>query len=160
MSTIRSPEQAVRKRLTAYLNEEREIDNQIERIENLEEKITGIQSPDLSGMPKGQNVSKDRMLKMVAEKLELEREVRAMIDHHEQESAWIKRTVKRIKKPDERACIRMRYLDMEGWGKVSKMLYGAKKDYHLRTDSYIRRTTKLHGRAIKSMACCLAEKEG
>lgn len=158
LGSIESFEQAVRERLLNYRYEEREIDNQIERIDNLGVKMVSIKSPEMNGMPRAQSPASDRIGKMLAQKDELEREVRGMINHHYEEREWINATLRGVKNPDERACIQMRYLDMESWRRVSEMLYGAKKDFQERTDSYLRRTSKLHNRAIRHMALVIETK--
>ena len=135
-----------------YRDREREIDNQIERIENMEAKITGLHSPEVTDMPKAQNPAQDRIGIMVVNKMDMESQVRNLIKYQEGERKWIQGLVVHVKNADERACIRMRYIDVESWSKVSFMLFGHNDDYDERRDSYLRRTTKLHGRAIQKMA--------
>ncbi len=142
---------AVKTRLMEYRERERDIDNQLERIDNLSEKMVSLQSPELSGMPHAQFSSHDRIGKMIARKDEIEHEVKDLMDIQESERRWIEGIITHIK-ADERACIQMRYIDMESWSKVSMLLYGNKDDYEERKDSYLRRTTNVHGRALVQMA--------
>ncbi len=158
--TLKDDIRALKERLMDYRERERDIDNQIERIENLDEKMRSLQSPELSGMPHAQNVINDRIGKMYAEKDELEHEIRDLIEFQSSEREWIKGILSHIKKADEKACIQIRYLDVESWGKVSLSLFGTNEDYQERRDSYIRRTTKLHGRALMDMAAYLREQQG
>ena len=143
---------SIKTRLMNYREMEREIDNQIERIENLQAKMSGIGSPVLSDMPKSPNTVHDRIGRMVAQKDEMERKVRKLVDIQSRERHWIQNILSHLKKADERAVIQMRYIDSESWSNVSRMLFGAKDDYEEKQESYLRRTTKLHGRALVSMA--------
>lgn len=58
----------------------------------------------------------------------------------------------RLKRSDERAVIRSRYLDGASWGDVVDLLYGDEEDLLEREDMYRKRVFKLHGRALLSMA--------
>ena len=147
----------IKKRLMAYRDIDRDIDNQIERIENLEAKMCSIGSPELSDMPKSPNTVGDRLASQIALKCEMEDKVRSLIEHRDEERRWIEGVLSHIKNPDERAVIEMRYIDVENWPDVSRMLFGRKVDYEDRMESYLRRTTKLHGRALVSMAMAVAE---
>lgn len=148
----KSAVQAVKDRLMDYREREREIDNQIERIENMEAKLTGLHSPEITDMPRAQNPAQDRIGSMVVKKREMEMRVLELINIQNEEREWIKGLVRRLKRADERACIEMRYIDAESWSKVTRMLFGNREDYQDRRDSYLRRTTKIHGRALQQMA--------
>lgn len=150
---------ALKKRLIGYTDLEREIDNQIERLENIESKMYSIGSPELSDMPKASTVVGDRIGNMVAKKSELEETVRELVKRQSEERAWIQETLRHIKKADERAVIQMRYIDSESWQRVSYMLFGCNEDYPQREESYLRRTTKLHGRALVNMVNYLNSKK-
>lgn len=149
--------QSIKDRLIEYRERERDIDNQIERIENLEAKMVSLQSPEISGMPTAHSVVKDKICKMIAQKDEMEKQVRRLIEIQDFEREWISGILSCLKSADERACIQMRYLDVESWPKVSKMLFGHYEDYEERRDSYLRRTTKIHGRALKNISDYLEE---
>lgn len=161
METVCKPKrvQIIKSRLMGYRERERDIDNQIERIENLEEKLFSLRSPVISGMPASHNAAKDKIANMIAQKDELEREVRMLVSMQDKERAWIEGMLSYLQKANERACIRMRYIDAENWSKVAEMLFGNMDDFNDRMDSYIRRTTKTHNRAIEKMADYLTDEE-
>lgn len=144
--------QAVKDRLMDYREREREIDNQIERIENLQVKMVSLQSPEMSGMPRPSFSASDRIGQMLARKDEMERHVKKLINYQESERLWIQGVLSHLKKADERACIQMRYIDVESWPAVASMLFGNNQDFEERKDSYLRRTTHLHGRALQRIA--------
>lgn len=147
----------IKKRLLEYRDNEREIDNQIERIENLESKLGSVGSPILSDMPKAPNSAADRMASQIAQKYDLEEKVRGLIHHQEEERGWIYSLTSHLRNADERAVIEMRYIDVESWPSVCKMLYGHENDYEDHYESKMRLTTKKHGRALMNMAIYVAE---
>ena len=85
--------------------------------------------------------------------------MRELIDHQVEEQRWIDGVLLHIGNANERAVIRMRYVDAKSWPNVSKMIFGRNEDYEEKADSYLRRTTKLHGRALVDMATYISEHE-
>lgn len=151
---------ALKDRLMEYREREREIDSQIERIENIKGKMIGLRSLEMSGMPHAQFATKDRLTKLLAQKEEVEKDVMRMIGIQESEKEWINSLLKHVKRADERACIRVRYIDVESWTQVAKILFGSNEDFYERKDSYLRRTTKIHGRALQQMAEWQGDQKG
>ena len=88
----------VKDRLLGYRETEREIDNQIERIENFEDKMLRVSSPEISDMPRSPSPSFDKTDRMVARKLELEAKVRKLIEHQENERRWIESVLSKMDK--------------------------------------------------------------
>ena len=76
MANIRSSGHQIKKRLLEYMDTERYLDSQIERLRTLESKMYSIGSPEITDMPKGSNVIKDRIGTMVAKKEEIGARVR------------------------------------------------------------------------------------
>lgn len=55
--------------------------------------------------------------------------------------------------PDQRAVLQMRYLDGCRWLEITEMLFGGDPDYFdERQDSFLRRTHKIHGKALAALA--------
>ena len=141
----------VKKRLSDFMDAEKYIDNQLERLEYLTSKISSVGSPELTDIPKSPNMSGDRMARDIAKKMELEAEIEGLIREQNRERKWIRGVLAHISKPNERSVIELRYIDGWSWKKVSEILFGSMPDYEEHEDSYISRTTKLHGRALVSM---------
>ena len=78
------------------------------------------------------------------QKFDLEEDIRATLEHRRRERMFFAKIIRRLKRSDERAVIRSRYLDGASWGDVVDLLYGE--------DMYRKRVFKLHGRALLSMA--------
>lgn len=149
--------EAIKNRLVEYRERERDIDNQIERIERLEMKMTSIGSPTISDMPKAASPSHDKIGSMIAQKEELETCIREDIKKQESERIEIEGILKKLKHSDERAVIRMRYFDGASWNDVMDMLFGSRNDFLDREDTYLRRTHRIHGSALLNMAIYIEE---
>jgi len=129
----------------------REIDNQIERLEYIEATMSSAASPELSGMPKSPGVKNDRTAMLVIRKMELEETIKEAIDAEADERAAIELLIQQLKKPDERAVIRLRYFDRAGWSEICKMLFNEAEDFEENVDNYMRRTFRLHGKALVNL---------
>jgi len=143
---------SVRSRLDAYLAKEAEIDNQIERLERLETKMEGVGAQVISDMPRSHNASTDRFADMLHRKSLLDEEIRTMVKDQKTEWEAIETILMNVDNPDERAVIRMRYLDRSSWDDVNDMIFGGKKDFLDKEESYKRRVFRLHGAALLDMA--------
>ena len=141
----------VKARLNRYREKDRDIDNEIERLEWLEAKLYNVGSPQISDLPKG-TPSKDRKESMIDKKDTLSNRIMDMIKEQEKERVWIEGILASFYKSDEKAVIRMRYIDGCKWNEVTEMLFGNEEDYDDKRESYLRRTTKLHERALINMA--------
>lgn len=142
----------IKGRLEAYRDKNRDIDNQIERLERMEARMYGLGSPVMSDMPKGSNGSTDRMADMIAMRDCLKEEIEISVNEQSEERAYFEKVVKTFRNSDEKAVIRMRYFDGVQWEEVVDMLFGGKKDYLGKEDTYKRRTFKIRKRALYHMA--------
>ena len=130
----------------------REIDNQIERLERMEATMTSPSGPNLIGMPRASGNTSDRVAIQVARKIELEETIKKAIEAERKEREAIEIMVQQIKKPDERAVIRLRYFDRAEWPEICKILFGESEDFDVNTDNYMRKTFRIHGTALISLA--------
>lgn len=144
--------EAVKQRLIDLRDLRREIENQSERLERLETKLVGVGAQALTDMPKSPSQSNDRISDLVQQKFDLEEDIRATLEHRRRERMFFEKIIRRLKRSDERAVIRSRYLDGASWGDVVDLLYGDEEDLLEREDMYRKRVFKLHGRALLSMA--------
>ena len=144
--------EAVKQRLIDLRDLRREIENQSERLERLETKLVGVGARALTDMPKSPSPSNDRISDLMQQKFDLEEDIRATLEHRRRERMFFEKIIRRLKRSDERAVIRSRYLDGASWGDVVDLLYGDEEDLLEREDMYRKRVFKLHGRALLSMA--------
>ena len=115
---------AVKERLNEYREKERDIDNQIERLVRLVTKMSSVGAQTITDMPRSQGTDGDRIGKLVAEKEELEADIRS--DERDQKEEWskIEAILSKLKHSDERAVIRIRYHDRESWSTVAEVIFG------------------------------------
>lgn len=116
--------EAVKQRLIDLRDLRREIENQSERLERLETKLVGVGAQALTDMPKSPSPSNDRISDLMQQKFDLEEDIRATLEHRRRERMFFEKIIRRLKRSDERAVIRSRYLDGASWGDVVDLLYG------------------------------------
>lgn len=138
----------IKERLRRYSEMQRDIDNQIERLERMEAAMEAPSSPQLTGMPRGGSGTPDRIGRMVERKERLQAEVSAAIEREKAEHEALEVIIQALRDPDERAVLRMRYFDRMGWGEIAEMIYGDQGDYR----TILRRTYKLHGNALFNLS--------
>ena len=64
----------------------------------------------------------------------------------------IESLIDRIEKPDERTAIEMRYLDGARWKPICFALFGEEPDYDAEEQRYLKRTHRIHGTALLTLA--------
>lgn len=143
---------AVKYRLIEYRERAKDIESQTERLDRLEMKILSIGSPTLSDMPKSPSPPQDRTTALIADKIDLENDIRQAIAEQRREKKAIEVILRKLRHSEERAVIRMRYFDGASWNDVVDMLFGDKDDFLGKEDTYLRRTHKIHGSALLNMA--------
>lgn len=144
--------EAMKRRLVEYRDMNREIENQIERLERLEEKMYSPSSPNLSGMPKAPSSVRDNFVDDIARKDELEKKIRKLISLRDSERKAIEGLTGKLRNPDERAVVCMRYIDSEEWDDIIAMLFGVSKESDDDYDNYKQRMFRLHRSAMSKMA--------
>ena len=142
----------IKERLGEYTRLLREIDNQYERLGLMEMTMAAPPGLSMTGMPRGSGTPSDRTGLMVMRKMELEEQIKETIAEEQKERASIEALIQRVKHPDERAVLRLRYFDRADWDGICAALYGDRQDYLDRLDSYQNRTYKAHGRALLRLA--------
>ena len=142
----------VKERLVAYGEREDDISNQQVRLDRIEMRLTSIRSSSPSDMPKSKGVSQDKEAELIAEKIDLENDIKRSQSEQKRERKSIEELLSHLKKSSEKAVIRMRYFDREDWSGVSCMLFGGKDDFLDKEESYLRRTYMIHGAALLNMA--------
>ena len=145
-------QKAMKDRLCEYRSLNKEIDNEIERLERMEDRLYSLGSPTLGDMPKSKSSVYDKMADRVARKVDLEATIKELISYRDSERVAIEGMVRRLRNADERAVIRMRYLDLEEWEDILYMLFGGKEDYDDKYDNYKQRMFRLHSAAIEGLA--------
>ena len=145
-------EEKVRRRLEEYRYDERELENQKERFERLESKMKSIGAQVITDMPRAPSQTFDKMSDYVAKKDELLQDIAEIENRHRSDRHAIEHILKRVRKPDERAVVRGRFIDDMSWDEVANMLFGERDDYLDKLDSYQRKSFLLLSCAVERMA--------
>lgn len=143
---------AIREKLEHYKALPRRIDNLIERLEYLESTMGSASTPNLSGLPSGGGDGTSKTECQVCKKLELEDQIRALIADEEKERRELEALIGLMEKPDEQTVIEMCYIDGAKWWPICEALYSSMDDYEEKADKYLKRTFKIHGSALQSLA--------
>ncbi len=143
---------AIKEKLEKYAGFQRLIDNQIARLENLTATLGSISSPGYSGMPTGSGDGTSKQERQVLRKIELEEKIRDMIAEEANQRGEINDMLDSMENPDERTVIELRYLDRQSWWSVSATLFGEEPDYDAHEKRYLKRTFKIHGSALQTLA--------
>lgn len=140
-------EPITKERLKRYIRLRQEIENQLERLGRMAASIESPGSMKMDGMPHS-NFAVDRMAIAVSRKIELEDTIKAGLQKEYEEVKELEAGVQLLEEPNERQVIRLRYFDGLTWMEICEALYGKKKDYADRIETYERRTYKIHGAAL------------
>ena len=151
---------AIKQKLESYATLQRKIDNQIERLENLNATMGSPSTPNLTGLPSGGGDGTSKIERQVAKKDELEKKIRRMIMEERQLRKELEQLIETLKNPDEQTVIEMRYIDRTKWWTVCAALYSTEPDYNEKADKYLKRTFKLHGSALQALARLSIEEPG
>ena len=146
---------AVKDWLVEYREKDRDIDNQIERLERLVSKMTAAGAQVISDMPRSSGSVGDRLGVLVAQKEDLELSIRAAVESQSQKRRKIEAILSTLRHSDEKAVIRIRYIDRESWNTVAELMFGSREDYDEKEDTYLRRVHKVHGAALQNMAAAM-----
>ena len=90
----------IKKKLESYAALHRRIDNQIERLENLEAVMGSISSPSFDGISGGGGDGTSKQERQVIQKVTLEETIRRMIADEDQERSELEALISEMEKPD------------------------------------------------------------
>lgn len=143
---------AIKEKLQHYATFQRRIENKIERLVYLESVMGSPSSPNLSGMPGGGGDGTSKTERQVVQKDELTQAINAMQQEEYDERMELELLIGKMKNPDEQTVIEMRYFDHARWWAVCAALFGDMEDYEEHEKRYLKRTFKIHGSALQSLA--------
>lgn len=126
-----------------------------ERLAALQSRAESARTASLSGLPHAAGETVDRVGVIVAQIDELTKENARLWQkvgelRREREAA-----IKQIHGhgwPEQRAVLRLRYIDLETWSDTAFFMFGSKPDYIEKEDTYLRRAYKIHGKALYELA--------
>lgn len=144
--------ESVKNRLNEYRALCEEIENEFERLDRMRMKATSVSGMRISDMPRIQPHEFDRTAEIVARIIDLEKDIEGLVDKKKTEGELIESLIRKLEKPDERAIIRVRYLDHEEWEDVMFVLFGNRSDYNQKYDAYKQTMFRRHRSAIAELA--------
>lgn len=143
---------AVKDQFLAYKREEQEIAKLKDQKAMVQSQMTGIRAQELSDMPRSPSVSNDKMTEYVVRVEALDAQIRWRERRQATCRASLMRLVGLLKRPEERAIIRCRYLKGMEWSEVLKSVYQNEPEFQKKQDAYRRKMFRQHDGALKEMA--------
>ena len=134
----------IKKKLESYAALHRRIDNQIERLENLEAVMGSISSPSFDGISGGGGDGTSKQERQVIQKVTLEETIRRMITDEDRERSELEALISEMEKPDEQTVLEMHYFDAANWWTICAALHGSREGVHY--DGEQKASDFLHGR--------------
>ena len=123
-----------------------------QKLEVLDDRSRSPSSPTIDGLPHGSGFRNptDNYAVRIEELLDQieQAEAEAEAIFKEIESAIEKMPGTTAALVRQKEILKLRYIDLLKWGDISRVLFGSKDDYTAREESYIRRTTKTHSKAL------------
>lgn len=163
MDEKRYDTEAVKAKLTEYVEKVKYYRHQCERMDRLQTKIIGVGAQVLSDMPKAPSHDNDRAADLIAQKIDLENELSETAAELLEERRGIEKAIASLKNADQKAVILSRYIDGESFKDVNELVFGGKIDFADKEDSYMRRVFNIHGAALIGLAAyyglCQADTE-
>lgn len=135
--------------LKDYVKLREEIECEQCRLLMLESKITGMSGKCNDGMPKGSAGEFDRMTLQIANKIDIENNLKKLYQEEAQKRKSIEAAVNNLlEHPYEKMVIRLKYIDGLSWQTICSVIYSRKGDYIEEQDKYMRNIYRIHGRAL------------
>ena len=138
--------------LKAYVQNEAEIDELLEKLRYIKSHATSIGAQEITDMPRAPMNARDPMVEYVIRVDELERKLREKIRAHIQSKAALEAVIERMESPKQQKIIRYRYIYGMGWSEVIYECYHEKKDYQQKMRAYQKRVYRDHEKALDEMA--------
>lgn len=104
----------IRNRFVRYTEMVQDIDYQVERLARLEASALAPSSSSWDGLPGGRGTPSDRTGRSASVLADLRIEVSRLIEEEKTERGALERLVSALP-PDERAVLRLRYIDLATW---------------------------------------------
>ena len=142
----------IRALLTGFGDFQDKIDLAEGRLEYLEYKSYSPSGSNLSGMPGGTRDGTSKQERDYIRKEEQKEKLEEMYAEESRRREEIEGLIECMKKPKEQTVIEMRYLDRTPWNAINAVLHGDEPDFDEETLRYLKRTFKIHGHALQSLA--------
>ena len=142
----------IKKLLAAFTKLRKRIDNTEKRLEALELSVGAPATPSYSGMPGGGGERSSEQERYAIKKEEIQEKLENMYAEENRRREEIEGLIELMEKPNEQTVVEMHYLDNAKWWPICAALYGDEEDYDENEQRYLKRTFKVHGSALQSLA--------
>ena len=152
--TEKQPKQTdeIKELLASYKKLQKRIDNTEKRIECIEITMGAPSTPNYSGMPGGSRDNSSKMERDIIKKEELEEKLGNLYAEENRLREEIEGLIELMGKPDEQTVIEMHYIDGAKWWPICAAIYEDEPDYDENPQRYLKRTFKIHGSALQTLA--------
>lgn len=148
----KSQADSVKEWLIAYRSSEGRINEKLEKLRELRERMTSVGAQQMTDMPRAPQNTRDKMAEYVIRADELEREISEMIAVHSECKLAIEAAVGKLESETKKKIIRYRYIDGKDWSDIVETLYKDKKDWSVKINSYTRRVYRYHDKALEDLS--------
>lgn len=142
----------IREWLKAYTQNEKEIDELLEKLRYIRAKATSIGCQEISDMPRAPLKIKDTLAEYMIRCDELERKIKDKIETHQSSKAALEGVIQRMESPKQQRIITYRYIYGMEWSDVIYECYKDKPDYQVKIKAYSKRVYRDHDRALEEMS--------
>jgi len=142
----------VRDWLRAYVKNEAEIDELLEKIRYVRAKVTSIGAQEITDMPRAPLNVKDTLTEYMIRVDELERKLAEKMREHQSSKAALESVIDSMESPKYRTIITSRYIYGMEWSDVIYACYHDKPDFHAKIRAYAKRVYRDHDKALLEMA--------
>ena len=144
--------QQIKSKLNAHLDMLEKLEALKLELEYAEEQYGATKSPNYSGMPGGGGDKRASEPEVKAgRKIEIEEKVRRQQDAIDRDWAELEPLIEQLK-PFDALIMNIRYREGAEWEDVCFVVFGKRRDYNDKIDSYMNSMFKAHGRALLELA--------
>jgi len=148
----KSQAEEVKDWLKAYVQNEAEIDELLEKLRVLKAKAMSIGAQEITDMPRAPAVARDTLAEYMVRVDELEREIENKVSAHRSSKKAIEDVLEKMESQKQRKIIVCRYIYGMEWADVIYQCYHDKADYQQKLRAYQKRVYRDHERALLEMA--------
>lgn len=146
--------QYIKDRLIEIRNSAEEIRTLQDLIDRYQDRLEALGAVNITDMPRNPSPDHDKITVALAEKMKLEEELEQVLGERKNGLEQVRRILKKMRDPKERAVIRYAYLywsPEDRWEDISFQIFHERRDYTDRLDTYLRRTYAIHQKALEHM---------
>lgn len=141
--------------LSEYKENERDVEDQLERLARMQARMEKCNAPEITDMPRASGFQTDRLSMMMARKIDMENSIKNYLERQALYLDRIEYVVEKLPFARERQIIRLRYEDGEKWVAILQRMYGDADDFAEREASYNRTMFQSHNDALQKIAVFL-----